>query len=937
MFVLLDLLLLFYACYIRFFPSIDGDLSLCYKSLKKCKGRKNLNKQNKTPAILVSVLLILSIAASALVLPNAAQIYPQPGTHIPTYAYLNIAPNPAGVGQTVTVNFFLATPLENSGGGGTTGIPINMRVVRINPDGTNTTMGPFTGDTTGGSYTTFVPDHVGNWTFQFFYDGQTLTGNNATSTPKGWGALINDPSMSKPVTLVVQEDAISRSSYPITPLPTSWWETPVTAENVQEWYKVTGPWLGFGSVTFATTGSYNATSFCNPYTDSPLSGHVLWTKVWANGGVVGGDAGGTEDTGHYWSTRQYQPQYAPVIINGIMYSQTFDITMGTNQGHGIQAVNIYTGETIYTINTTNTLRCGMTTRYGHINQYGAIGPFIWTTGGLPAGDVGGSPIIQQSGTTQWNMYDALNGEYVLSVVNGSALTLRPDANGNLIGYFINNTAGTQTVYPNVNAPSQKVTTTGPHLTCVNMTMAIGQTGGSWQPARNTVREMKTGYMWDLNLPNNISGAIIDPALYINAVVGNAVIMTGGMVHAQGAGGETAGWMVYCSVDADSGSLLWLKNLTYADGWKSYLPFTRTSFCYGEGKIFNMNDVNYVIDAIDARTGAKVWTNTFTGDNGADPNAYDLFSLKPYVANGKLVTAGLGGDLWCHDTSNGNLLWYTNTTKLIGDPGIETPYGIWPLWVFNCAGFTKDVAYMPIGHEYNPPLFHGAQMLAVNLTDGSLIWNELGTYIRSTSIAYNIMFSMNAYDNQIYAFGKGPSQTTIQAPQIGVTTDTPITITGRVTDIAEGSKRHDVAANFPNGIPCVSDASQSKFMEYVYQQQPIPMDTTGVSVTISVIDSNGNYRQIGSTKTMDGEYAFVWTPDISGTFTVIASFDGSNSYYPSSATSYFYAGEAATPQPTQQPQSGLATTSDVLTYIAAATVAIIVAIAIVGFLVVRKHA
>jgi hypothetical protein len=887
--------------------------------------------RNKS-AILISAILILSMAASVLLTPNAAQVYPPPGTHIPTYAYLNVAPNPAGVGQTVTINFFLATPLETAGGGGTTGIPINMRVVQVNPDGTNKTLGPFTGDTTGGSYTTFVPDHVGNWTFQFFYDGQTLEGNTANDSPRGWGGLINDPSMSVPVTLVVQEEAIPRSSYPITPLPTSWWETPVTAENVQEWYKITGPWLGFGTTSFGQTGSYNASSFCNPYTPSVLSGHVLWTKVWANGGVVGGDAGGSEDTGHYWSTRQYQPQYAPVIINGIMYSQTFDICKGTNMGAGIQAVNIYTGETIYTINTTNTLRCGMTTRYGQINQYGAIGPFIWTTGTLPASDTGGSRPTNVG--EQWNMYDALNGQYILSIVNGSALTLRPDANGNLIGYFINNTAGTERVYPKP-GQSEIVTNTGPHLTCVNMTMAIGQTGGSWQPARNTVREMKTGYMWSVPVPTNISGAEINPALAINNIVGNAVVLSGGYTHGQGFGGESSGWLVWASFDADTGQLLWNKNLTYTDGWKSYLPYTRTSQAYGEGIIFNMNDVNYVIDAIDARTGAKVWTNTFTGDHGSEPNYYDLFSLKPNVANGKLVTVGLGGDAWCHNAKTGELLWYTNTTKILGDPGIETPYGIWPFWVFNCMGFTNDVAYLPIGHEYNPPLFHGAQMIALNLTDGTPIWTELGTYIRSTSIAYGIMLSMNAYDNQIYAFGKGPSQTTILAPQVGVSTATPITITGRVTDIAEGSKRHDVAANFPNGVPCVSDASQSKFMEYVYQQQPIPMDATGVDVTISVIDDNGNYRQIGSTKTVDGTYAFVWTPDISGTFQVIASFDGSNSYYPSSATTYFYASEAATPQPTAQPQTGLATTADLLTYMAAGVIAIIIVVVIVGLLILRK--
>ena len=885
-------------------------------------------RKNRSIAILFSTILILSIVASIFIAPNAGQVYPPPGTHIPTYAFLNVAPNPIGVGQTVTINFFLATPLATGEG------PTGMTVIQMNPDGTNTTLGPFNGDATGGSYTTFSPPHVGNWTFQFFYAGQTLTGRDANSEQRGWGGLIMDPSASNAVTLVVQEEPISRSAHATTALPMNWWETPISAQNVEEWYKIAGPWLGLSGITFGQTGSYNQTSFCNPCTESVLSGHVLWTKVWASGGVVGGDAGGTQETGHYWSTRQYQPQYAPVIINGILYSQQFDVSMGTNMGSGIQAINLYSGETIYTINTTNPLRCGMTTRYGHVNQYGAIGPFLWTTGTLPAGDTGGTRLNQQNGTTQWNMYNALNGQYILSVVNGSSLNLRPDENGNLIGYFINNTAGTETVYP---APGQSkvVTTTGPHLSMVNMTMAIGQTGGSWQAPRNTVRSMSSGIMWTVDLPNNLSGTPIDPVLSINAIVGDAVVMTSGMVHSQGAGGETAGWNVYCSIDANTGELLWAKNLTYTDGWQSFLPYTRTSTAYGEGIIYNMNDVNYVIEAFDARTGKKVWTNTFTGDNGAAPNSYDLFSLKPYVANGLLVTEGLGGDIWGHNATNGNLVWYTNTTKLIGDPGIETPYGIWPLWVFNCAGFTNDVGYLPIGHEYNPPLFHGAQMLAVNLTDGSLIWHELGTYTRSTAIAYGIMLSMNAYDNQIYAFGKGPSKTTITVPQVGITTSAPITITGRVTDIADGSMRHDVAANFPNGLPCVSDESQSKFMEHVYQQQPKPSDTTGVKVTLNVVDGNGNYRSIGSTTTFDGTYALVWTPDIEGPFHVIANFEGTNSYYPSSATTYLYASDSASPAPTTADPSGLVTSADLLTYLSVGVIAIIIAIVIVGLLILKK--
>ena len=104
--------------------------------------------------------------------------------------------------------------------------------------------------------------------------------------------------------------------------------------------------------------------------------------------------------------------------------------------------------------------------------------------------------------------------------------------------------------------------------------------------------------------------------------------------------------------------------------------------------------------------------------------------------------------------------------------------------------------------------------------------------------------------------------TVTAPSVGVTTATPIVIRGTIIDIAAGTKQEQQAANFPYGVPCVSDDSMSRWMEYVYMQQPCPTNTIGVPVSISVLDANGNYREIGTT-TSDGSgmFSFTWTPDI----------------------------------------------------------------------------
>lgn len=175
-----------------------------------------------------------------------------------------------------------------------------------------------------------------------------------------------------------------------------------------------------------------------------------------------------------------------------------------------------------------------------------------------------------------------------------------------------------------------------------------------------------------------------------------------------------------------------------------------------------------------------------------------------------------------------------------------------------------------------------------------------------------------------------------APSLGVTTNTPITIKGTITDISAGTQQQAVAANFPDGLPCISDASQSQFMEAVYQQQAMPTNLTGVPIAINVVDANGNYRTIGTTvSNAYGTYSLTWTPDISGDYTVIANFAGTESYYRSEAATAFHASDpAATPAPTQ-----IQTSTAADTYLLPGIIAIIIAIAIVGaviILVLRKR-
>ena len=118
------------------------------------------------------------------------------------------------------------------------------------------------------------------------------------------------------------------------------------------------------------------------------------------------------------------------------------------------------------------------------------------------------------------------------------------------------------------------------------------------------------------------------------------------------------------------------------------------------------------------------------------------------------------------------------------------------------------------------------------------------------------------------------------------------------------------------------------MGYVYQQKPCPTSFTGVEVTINVLDANNNYRAIGTTTTdAYGVYSLSWLPDIAGDYRVIATFAGSNGYWPSSAETSFTVSEA---EPTATPVATPAPSAADL-YFVPAIAGLFVAIIVVGLL------
>jgi hypothetical protein len=194
------------------------------------------------------------------------------------------------------------------------------------------------------------------------------------------------------------------------------------------------------------------------------------------------------------------------------------------------------------------------------------------------------------------------------------------------------------------------------------------------------------------------------------------------------------------------------------------------------------------------------------------------------------------------------------------------------------------------------------------------------------------------DNMIYCYGRGPSGTTVTAsPKVSVH-GTQVLIEGTVTDQTPTGRRNtnDNIDFTLKGTPAISDEDMSAWMQYKFMQQIKPADAKGVDVVVSVLDPNNNCYEIGrTTSDMEGNYALAFEPLVPGTYQIIATFEGTASYGPSSATSYITVEEApaatAPPTPTPAPM-----TDTYVLGLGTAAIIAIVAIGIVLILMLRKR-
>jgi hypothetical protein len=885
--------------------------------------------KNKTIAIAIAIFLMFSMSASMMLVPSASAHTPT--WNVPTYAYVAVFPNPIGTGQTTYIDMWIDHVIDGAALGNDIRFH-NYELTITAPDGTITTQTFATvSDPTSNLDYSFTPTQVGTYTFNFTFPGQKYTYTDLLpagffappGTPPALSAYYNDTYLASTAstTLTVQQTAIP--AYPTTPLPTEYWTRPIYGQN-PNWWSISSNWLGTGSPGYSS-GMLGA-SFPGDAV-GPQTSHVMWTKPLDSGGVVGGNnfaiQGDTNFEGSAYNNRFNNP----IIINGYLYYTEPISFAGANSGP-TDCVNLQTGQLVWSRSDVPALSFGYIYDVQDPNQHGVYPPILIAAIG--------SYFFSPSGftvSTTWRAFDAYTGDPMFNITNVPSGTILMGPEGEYLILSLTNDAA-------FGSPPQY------YLSEWNSSRLWDNQYSGSSTSPSVIPPIINGadpslIDWNYSVPslNTLSATpSIESAFYNNMMIVEAGAYPSAGDNAFGSPSWTPYTYLGINLNQKStiGNLLWTNTVNPPTGnvTISYSGADQTVGVFTEYNTQTMAYVGYSMS-----TGKQIW--------GPTPSqaALDFFSTGysgqgATVAYGKLYNGGYGGIVYCYDLTNGHLLWtYGN-----GGEGNSTNGGLqlprpYPTIIY---AIGNGVVYTVTSeHTVSSPIYKGALARAINATDGTEIWtlsddDNGGT--PTAAIADGFATFFNGYDNQIYSVGRGPSDTTVQAPLTQITAGNKVVIQGTVMDISAGTKQTQQAADFPNGVPVASDASMKDWMSYVYQQQPCPTNFTGATVSIDAIDPNSNLIHIGdATSNANGLFYYTWTtPNIPGDYLVTATFAGTNGYWPSNAQTAMTVQQAPSVTPTATPQSNLATTTDLMTYMVAGVIAIIIAIAIVGFLIIRKH-
>ena len=825
-----------------------------------------------------------------------------PDVTVETMAYMSVTPNPVGLNQQVLVNIWLTPGTQRARYG------VGFIVDIIKPDGSTDTVGPmqsYFGDNT--AWFTYTVNQVGNWQFKFHQAGVFYPAGqyNDSGWPSTFGSGFTTYTYSMFYTasetswqnLTVQNDMVA--SWPSTPLPTDYWTRPVNPQ-FRDWTPILGdyPWTGAlyfpnGDVLYPSNYKYTA------YVQAPNTAHIVWKDQGAIGGLVGGGYG-------YEALTTTSPQ-PNIIFEGrafrtvtkanpnapgtLSYWQSFDIRTGQLYWER----PLLTGETApsaitYSFGTSEVpgaeARAGFSANLiaitaatssapGRIIKYNPFnGAVTSNTTGLPTG-----------------VAAAASGGSTIFGGGGSAIYSDPWAFAiQTIG------SGATAQYRLINYSVEQNTD--------NFTLRMAPKVNGYQG------------LWNISWPFNSLGTVD-----FNA----GIAATAASINSR----DVLGYWIR-SVDLQTGQLL--VNITSSNS--SFTTSDEVQIQTGSSLVVDngliaLGMVNSHWTAWDGRTGQKVWKSEVNTD--AYPwGSWYAYATSSYHFNETtsaiIVTTyhGIEAINW----ADGKLIWSYS------DPSVpfEGPYGSTPFFVGVTLADGKVYSYNT-EHTPTAPITRGWATQCLNVTNGQLLW-KCGTPGAVGAIADGYATVSSYYDGYLYVYGKGQSATTVSAPATGVVSGGQVLLQGTVMDMSPAQKN----------TPAVAKESMQLEMEHIHLQMPIDgiwhnETVNGVPVSLTAIGSNGDVIDIGSTTTNGyyGTFSLAWTPPREGTYTIMASFAGDDSYGSSTAATGLLVGPAPSTSPTTTP--GVQPAQDITGMLYGATAAIIVAIVIVGIvlaLVLRKR-
>jgi hypothetical protein len=757
------------------------------------------------------------------------------------------------------------------------------------PDGTTDVVGPmdsYAADAT--AWFEYVVDQVGTWTVKFDFPGEYYPAGQwyngwlvTNSSGYALGSAYYQPAHTAEQELIVQNDQVY--SWPPSPLPTDYWTRPVHLEN-REWWSIMGNYpangiVGGGPTWPADTNVYLSNYEFIPYVQAPNTGHVVWKQQEADAGIIGGTAG-------QYSISGFGAGSPSVIYNGRCY-QTMTVPINGVPTSCAVCYDLRTGQQYYAIPVSEGGVTPMVISYTRATGVAVAGATESNTYSVDLLSIG-SRLIKINPYT---------GAVTLNVTGMSPATL---------GGSQGSTAKTGFYYdPYV--LSVQSTGFGPSTTyfLINWTTA------------GTSTDFNTRIMSNITLPwgfVNWGGGILGFSGLVADFESNVLVWMVGVAPIS-MGVYYGTWMQ--AVNMNTGQLLW--NRTYPE-----TRYSTACLCADHGKVAVLMEKGYY-EAFDIFTGDSVWKSELMSYPwGSD--SFGAYAVQS--AYGLLYRESYDG-VYAFNWTNGKIVWYYKAPAV----AYETPYtdsngsGVYS---FNGGGFVADGKLYTYNTEHTPtyPRTRGWKLHCINATTGEGIWTMMGSQSPG-AVADGYLVNGNPDDGYLYCYGKGKSATTVTAPDTSVPLGTALTIKGTVIDQSPAQ---------PN-TPCVSKDSMTTQMQYLHMQLPIDgvwhnETIDGVPVSLSAIGSDGtSVIDIGTVTTNGyyGTFSKAWTPPNEDTYTIVASFAGDDSYGSSSAATAVTVGPA--PEPVVVPEAP--TPADYTWTIIGAAIAVIIAVALVGAVILMK--